>query len=455
VTEPAKPGLTTAEHQVRAPRWRFENCVLDGATLELTVRGQLVKLEPKPLEMLMFLLRHPGEVVTKDELLDGLWAGRILSESVLTKCVAKLRQGLGDEDQAIIKTVHGFGYRLVAPVTIEQQEAVVRPLLAELHEGDAPPQRPHWRLQQRLGAGGFGDVWLCEHQKTHERRVFKFGRDAASVAALKREITLSRLLRDTLGAERRDFVRLLDWNLEEAPYFIELEYADGGALPQWAEAQGGLGALPLAQRLELAAQVADTLAAAHSAGVLHKDLKPSNILVGYDEQRRPRCKLGDFGSGRVMDLARLENLEITRMGFTRTAMQPGDSTSGTPFYFAPELLAGQQPTVQSDIFALGVILYQMAVADFTRPLAPGWEQDLADEILREDIAAAAAGRPENRLRDAAELAQRLRTLEPRRAERSARHRAQAEAEELRAALDRKSTRLNSSHNPASRMPSSA
>jgi DNA-binding winged helix-turn-helix (wHTH) protein/tetratricopeptide (TPR) repeat protein len=421
--------------------YRFGDCTLDARTLELAVRGDTVRLEPKPLDLLVYLLRHAGEVVTKDELQDGVWPGRVLSESVLTKTMAKLRQGLADEDQQIIRTVHGFGYRVVAPVTIETVGPVQTAPRLDLKAGDAPPLRPHWRLLESLGGGGFGDVWLAEQTKTGERRVFKFGLDARGLAGLKREITLFRVLRETHG-ERADFARLLDWNLEEPPYFVESEYANGGSLVQWAETSGGLGQVPRGQRIELITQAAEALAAAHAAGVLHKDLKPSNLLVHVDDSGSSQIKLADFGSGRVVDLARIEQLEITRMGFTQT-QAASDSTSGTPFYFAPELLAGQQPTAQTDIYALGVILYQVLVGDLSRPLAPGWERDVDDELLREDIADAAAGGAAQRLTDAAELARRLRTLDARRAEclreraeAGERDRARAEAGALRHELDR-------------------
>lgn len=415
--------------------YRFADCQLDSRSLELSVRGALSRLDPKPLELLLFLLRRPGEVVTKDELQDGVWPGRILSESVLTKTVARLRQALGDEQQEIIRTVHGYGYRLLAPVTVE----VASPMTAsapqlQLAPGDSLPLRPHWKLGEQLGSGGLGEVWLAIHSKTGERRVFKFARDAGGLTALKREITLFRVLKDTYG-DRPDLIRLLDWNINEPPYFIEAEYAAGGALPQWADARGGLNTVPLADRLELVAQAADALAAAHAAGVLHKDLKPANLLIGFDAAGQAQIRIGDFGSGRLMDLARLERLEITRLGFTRVegAADDGDS-SGTPFYYAPELLAGQQPTVQTDLYALGVVLYQMIVGDLKRPLTAGWEGDIADPLLREDVAAAAAGRGDERLTDAAELARRLRSLPQRAASRAAEAARVAEAARLNAKL---------------------
>ena len=269
-----------------------------------------------------------------------------------------------------------------------------------------------------------------------EKRVFKFALDGAGLSQLKREITLNRLLRDTLGP-RDDLVRVLDWNLDESPYFIELEHCSQGSLVDWLTAQGGVAAVPLATRLELVAQTADALAAAHSAGVLHKDVKPGNVLIELDAAGAPSVRLGDFGSGSVLDAERLQALEITRMGFTQAQTQTSaGSTSGTWAYLAPEVVAGQPPTVQSDVYALGVMLYQMVVADLRRPLAPGWEREFEDALLREDIAAASDVDPAQRLADAGELARRLRSLDTRRAARAAAHTAAAEAERLRIALAR-------------------
>lgn len=424
----------------RALRWRFGGVVLDGRSLQLTLDDQAVRLEPKPMELLLYLLRHPGEVVTKEELLDNLWAGRLLSESVLTKTMAKLRQGLHDESQSLIKTVHGFGYRLIAPVTAEATEAATGPNLTGFAAGDAVPHRAHWRLKAALGSGGQGEVWLGAHEQTGEQRVFKFAFDAPGLIALKRELTLFRVLRQTLGEARAGFVKLIDTNLEEPPFFIETEHVAGGALPQWVEARGGFAAIPAPQRLDLVAQVAESLAAAHSAGVLHKDLKPGNILIEADAEGGPQAKLGDFGSGRLLDLARLEQLEITRLGFTQTLPLDPDHASGTPLYLAPELLGGQQPTVQSDVFALGIVLYQMVIGDFKQPLAPGWERRIDDPLLRQDIAAAADFDPARRLADAGELARRLRSLPARRAQAEAERARAAESETLRQALLRATAR---------------
>ena len=412
--------------------WQFGHVVLDERSLELRVASNPVDLDRKAIEVLRHLLHHAGEVVTKDELLAAVWPGRILSDSALTSCVARLREALQDHAQEIIKTVHGYGYRLIAQVRVIQQH-VAPAARFDFKPGDHPPGRPLWNLIRRLGAGGHGEAWLGQHDKTREQRVFKFANDETTLGALKREITLFRLLNDSLG-ERARIVELLDWNLELQPYFVESRYIAGGSLTDWAERHGKLSAVPLGTRLDVAAQIADALAAVHSVGVLHKDLKPSNVLIEEVAGAAPRVRLADFGSGGILDPERLEQLGITHIGFTRT-LKAGE-VEGTLLYLAPEVAAGQIPTVKADIYALGVVLYQLVLGDFRAAMSPGWERDIEDELLRECIADAAQGEPERRLSDADALATRLRTLEQAREQRRKEHEAKARAEAAARALER-------------------
>lgn len=417
-----------ASHSQTALHWRFAGCQLDEARGELRVNDQVVEIQRVPLDVLRTLLRHAGEVVTKDELAEAVWTRTVVDDAVITKAVGKLRAALGDRDQAIIKTVHGVGYRLMADVAVEDAKRHTPQLRLDLKAGDHPPLREHWVLTLCLGAGGYGEVWLAEHQHTHEQRVFKFAADGTALTALKREVTLFRLLRESLG-ERDDIQPLLDWNLTEQPYFVEQRWEPGGSLLQWAEAQGGLHAVPLTTRLDLLAQVAGAVSAAHGIGVLHKDLKPANIIIDTSGDA-PRARLSDFGSGRVIDSAELAQLGITRMGFTQTMALDADSTSGTPMYLAPEVLAGQPLSVKADNYALGVMLFQLVVGDFSRPIAPGWVRDVDDALLRGDIADCVDGDPARRLGDAGELVERLRTLDQRHHLAAQQQRAQADAARL-------------------------
>lgn len=385
--------------------WRFADAELDDSRLTLTVRGQPVELDYKSIEVLRVLLQHAGEVVTKDELFGTVWAGRVTVEGVLTNAISRLRKALGDE---VIATQHRVGYRLTVPVTRRRQDALASEL--RLRAGDPVPGRTAWTLLRALGSGGEGEVWLAGQAKTGEQRVFKFARDAARLSSLKREATLYRLLRQVLG-EREDFARVLEWNFEAPPFFLECEYG-GPDLADWARAQGGIAQVPLPERLRLMAGIADAVAAAHGAGVLHKDLKPGNVLVYAEAGGMPQPRLTDFGSSRLLDATGLDAAGITRLGFTETQAA---SNEGTPLYLAPELMAGQLPTVRSDVYALGILLYQLVVGDLARPLVAGREQDVADPLLREDIALAAHGKPAERMESAEALARRLRTLETRRA----------------------------------------
>ena len=98
------------------------------------------------------------------------------------------------------------------------------------------PGRDQWRLTRRLDLSPSSEVWLAEHPRTHEARVFKFAPDGVRLKSLKREVTLARLLRESLG-ERPEFVRILEWNFTSPPYFVESEYV-GPNLAEWAEATG-------------------------------------------------------------------------------------------------------------------------------------------------------------------------------------------------------------------------
>jgi DNA-binding winged helix-turn-helix (wHTH) protein/tetratricopeptide (TPR) repeat protein len=415
-------------------RWHFAGAVLDERTLELLVNGVDVELERKPLEVLIYLLEHAGEVCTKDELLSGVWPGRILSETVLTKCIGRLREVLEDRDQNIIKTAYGFGYRFIAPLQVElaSPASTPEPVRLDFKPGDRPPARPLWSLIERLGIGGHGESWRARHEKTHEQRVFKFALDETSLGVLKREITLFRIINDSLG-ERVRIVRLLDWNLEQLPYFTEAEYLSGGSLIDWAKARGGITAIPLAERLEVVAKISAALAAVHSVGVLHKNLKPSNIFVDPVAGQPVDIAIGGFGSGGMFDAGHIERLGITRLGFTRTIAAP-ENYSAASMYLAPEISNDQPFTVKSDIYALGVILYQFVTGDFYKAISPGWEGDIDDELLREDIALLVDENLALRLADAGIPAQRLRALGERRRRLIAQREAQDKAERTRQRL---------------------
>ncbi len=420
-------------------RYRFGSAEFDQARFELRVGGLAVEVQQKPLQLLALLLGCPGEVVSKDEITDKVWGDRITVENVIANAVSKLRSALGDNGNLIV-AIPKQGYRLAGPV---ERVAVGRKLVSHmaLQAGAAVPGRDNFVLATLLGSSHTSETWLARHAKTGDARVYKFGVDGERLAELKREVTLYRVLRESLG-ERKDFARILDWNFEQAPFFIECEYG-GVSLLQWAQEALGdttrLAQAPPAARLAMFLQMADAVAAAHSVGVLHKDLKPGNILVetGGDGWQ---LRLTDFGSARLLEPERLAALRITQLGMTLAPGAGADSGSGTPFYLAPELSTGQVPTMRSDVYALGVMLYQMLAGDLRKQMAPGWERDIADELLRDDIARATDVDPQHRLHSVADLAERLRGLAARRDARGALHAAEERARRAQLALTRSDAR---------------
>jgi len=300
--------------------------------------------------------------------------------------------------------------------------------------GQGVPSRDSWILDHKLGQGGFGEVWLARDPASGGNRVFKFCFDAGRLRTLRREVALFRILREALG-RREDIARILGWRLEDPPFFLEMEYTEGGDLAAWLESHGGPEGVAVTTRIELAAQVAEALAGAHSVGVLHKDVKPSNVLVMETDGGSPRIRLTDFGVGALADPAALQELNLTGIGMTELATDTS-GTSGTLAYMAPELFEGNPPSPQTDVYALGVLTYQLVVGNLRRPMAPGWERHVDDELLREDIGAMVSGDPASRPADASEAARRLRNLDARREVRRREAEAMQAAERARKELER-------------------
>jgi serine/threonine protein kinase/class 3 adenylate cyclase len=267
-----------------------------------------------------------------------------------------------------------------------------------------------WILEKNLGEGGFGEVWLGRHEILKNRQVFKFCFDAKRVRSLRREVTIFRLLKEKVG-NHPNVVTIEDVFFSEPPFYIAMEFVEGHNLRQWYDAQGNPEAIPIQTRLEIVAQIADALQAAHETGVIHRDVKPQNLLVS-ESKAGPQAKLADFGIGKVLSDELLAG--ITKSGFTDTTGTSGGQT-GTQMYMAPELIAGKPATTRSDIYSLGIVLYQSLVGDFSRPLATDWEEEISDLLLRDDLRHCFARNPEKRFADAKQLADNLRSWRQRQA----------------------------------------
>ncbi len=400
----------------RTGHWAFGTTVLDTRTTELRVGGQPATLDRSSYDILLALLRHAGEVVTKDELLEAGWPARVVSENSLAKAISRLRQALG-ADAAAVRSVHGYGYRLVAPVRFTaaaEDDAATAVDTGHLHPGDPLPLRAGWHLGRRLGEGGASVVYLTRGPDDAAPRVAKLAQGLAGLQGLKREIALTRYLY-AVRPELTCVAPLLGWNLAQPPFYLERPFYPDGNLADWAAARGGLDILDLPMRLALLVGLCEAVAELHEVGIIHRDLKPENLFAVPDPAHGWRLVVSDLGAGEAVSPP-----QVHALGITLTLAAPTTSgQAGSILYIAPEVIAGEVPTQRSDVFALGVLVYQMVVGNLRRSLAPGWEQDVDDPLLREDIALAAAADPERRVLDARALAERLRTLPERRRAREA------------------------------------
>jgi eukaryotic-like serine/threonine-protein kinase len=207
-----------------------------------------------------------------------------------------------------------------------------------------------YRLLYEIGRGGMGNVWLAERADgTFKRQVaLKLPRlvwGAGLVARMARERDIGALL------EHPNVARLYDAGVDDRgrPY-LAMEFVDGQSIDAWCNAQS----LDVAARLRLFVQVARAVAYAHGRLVVHRDLKPSNVLVTSDGQ----AHLLDFGIAKLLDEATPEGVGLTQQ----------QERVMTPHYASPEQVAGESITVQSDVYSLGVLLYELLTG--TLPIVP-------------------------------------------------------------------------------------
>jgi eukaryotic-like serine/threonine-protein kinase len=362
--------------------------------------GESSLLNRKQLEVLACLVNAKGGMVSRKAFIDLAWNGNALvGEAGLTNTIYSLRRALQDTDadKPLIRTLPRRGYQLIAQARVTDNNTIVT-----FSPGSPVIGKPEWHLSRLLSSNPVSETWIAEEQGNHAQRVFRFCRSEQHLRRLRRETTVMRYLREAL-AGRKDTAIILDWQLDEPPYFLEMDYAAHGSLAQWVRSRGGLGQIPRANRMRLIGEVAGALAAIHAASVVHRNLSATSILIDNDHGHdRVHARLGEFGWSDLTDRTPLESMKITSAGLTLV----GDEGIGEQMYLSPECASGQAATPASDVYALGVMLLQLVVGDLQRTISADWERDVESDPLRALIAACTDAQAERRP-SAADVSERL------------------------------------------------
>jgi serine/threonine protein kinase len=199
-----------------------------------------------------------------------------------------------------------------------------------------------YRLQSQLGGGGMGTVWLARDELLGRQVAIKQVLTPTGVGPEEADQQRQRALREGRIAARLSHphaISVYDVALEAGQPWLVMEYLPSRSLAAVLTEDGVLRADQVAQ---VGAQVADALAATHAAGIVHRDVKPANILIGE--------------GGRVEGLVKITDFGISHASGDITLTQTGQIT-GTPAFLAPEVAQGQEMTEASDVFSLGATLY--------------------------------------------------------------------------------------------------
>jgi serine/threonine-protein kinase len=220
-----------------------------------------------------------------------------------------------------------------------------------VREGDLIADR--YRLVEKIGSGGMGEVWRARHRELHNDVAIKLATRAASSDMCERLLSRFRFEAQVSAQLSRDCEHLVavhDVGSHEGVAYSVMEYVPGASLDSLIVEHGRVGVERMADVVE---QLAVALEAAHAAGIWHRDIKPANILVGA-RNGRDFVKLADFGVAKAIEV----RLDVDTPHTTEWGI-----LVGTPTYMSPEQIAGITLDARSDLWSLAVCAYEALTGD--------------------------------------------------------------------------------------------
>jgi eukaryotic-like serine/threonine-protein kinase len=321
----------------------------------ITQGTQTVTLEPRVMDLLCFLAEHAQEVLTKERLIHAIWPDTFVADDVLSSAIWKLRQAVGDDSKnaVYVKTIPRRGYQFIAETVFPEEQT-------------KDPNR--YRLSDKLGEGGTGEVYLAQDQELGRNVALKF---------LRREnesddIWHRRLMREARAAAALDhpyICKIYETGKLGDRSFIAMEYVQGQKLSE----RLNQGAMPWRESLQIAVEMTEALEEAHRHGIVHRDIKPSNVIV----TEQGHVKITDFG---IAKRFRKDSTGQRDQEWTLTATVLGTVT-GSPGYMSPEQIRGEPVDHRTDLFQLGVVLYEMVTG--VHPFRRETHADTTSAILNE------------------------------------------------------------------------
>jgi len=222
-------------------------------------------------------------------------------------------------------------------------------------------------LYQKLGQGGMGAVYRGRHLRLSVEVAVKVMAPPMGMSPTQAEGFIQRFIREAqvaAGISHQNLVRVIDVNSEANVYFLVMDFVDGESA---ADRLKRKGSLTEAEAVEIAAGAADGLAEAHRAGIVHRDVKPDNIMV----DKHGRVKVADLGLAKAFSTGDEDGSKSLGLTLSQQAI-------GTPFYMSPEQTRSARTVgPQSDVWSLGVSLYQLVAGS-----VPWRDTDVADLIMK-------------------------------------------------------------------------